>query len=134
MEILLAICALEAAQGSEMNTQGDGILCRKVLRCGETPADEILVFRYEKRLLISGGIIRTQVCFTGEHDDIATSAVTVEVEGHAGMLLQMLMAFGTSLAVHQDRRRCCIPQEPHGIWLWRVLAIYRSKPDNMIIV
>jgi hypothetical protein len=124
---------LESAQRENTDAQGDGILYREVLCGREAPGDEVLIFRHEKRMLIGGWIIRTEMCLACEHDDVAASAITVEVERDPRMLLQMLVAFGTSLAVHQDCRRCRIPEEPYGIGLRCIFAIDRREPENKII-
>jgi hypothetical protein len=93
---------LESAQIGKEDTQCDGILYREVLCGREAPGDEVLIFRHEKRMVIGGWIIRTQACLASEHDNVAASAITIEVERDSRMLLQVLVAFGTSLAVYQD--------------------------------
>src|SRR5579884_2393595 len=121
------------ADRTGMDTQGYRIDCCELCRGRIEPIYEIPVFFHVSGQLIRRRIVRTDLCLTGENNNIAAIPIPIKVKGNSGVLLDMCQAFGIGPTVDEDRRGGFVPQEPDRRRLWHALCVNRGEPDESLI-
>src|SRR5437763_17140257 len=96
------------------NTCGTYAQSNRINRCKIlwrriTPGDEIAVFFHVGGEPISGRIIRAQLHLASNNDDISSRPISIEIESHSGIPLQMHQAFGICSTIYQESRFGFIP-------------------------
>ncbi len=88
------------------NSDGSNAQCHRIPRCKcfccfKASCDKFTIFVHEDGQFISGWIICADMRRAGDDNNIASSAIAIEVEGYPGVMLQMFEAFGACQAINE---------------------------------
>src|SRR5262245_6436497 len=81
---------------------GHRVLGGELLRGAEAPGDHVVVLLDVGWVLVGGGFLRADARLSCEHDNVASPAGAVEVEGHSGVALDVALACRVVHAVDEN--------------------------------